>query len=318
MPPNLQQNKSQNYYEGKWDKIVMKMLRAEVARDPAVGADLAKGLNFYFHAAMEFAKHLEQEFQYGQGENERRIPSTHHMNSTISSAAKSASNVIAPHPVHVLKKQKSNNVSEKINEYEQKKGAKYFIEESNIENVPFFGSSSLSTTKRPSLQLDSTKIPKEIKTISIDSTPIDAGAKPLTDDWIEIVEPTLIETVEETIKHGHVITSDSKMTTSKASRDSITKIPENQSHISSLSTATKPYDRIAIDDVKEHRELKVEVFKPIPPVSEPPKIEPRFKPPPPRRERIGAICMDGWRSSSTGRGTCSHHGGVREWLYTEI
>jgi hypothetical protein len=28
----------------------------------------------------------------------------------------------------------------------------------------------------------------------------------------------------------------------------------------------------------------------------------------------GAICMDGWRSYSSGSGTCSHHGGVRTWL----
>lgn len=34
--------------------------------------------------------------------------------------------------------------------------------------------------------------------------------------------------------------------------------------------------------------------------------------------RIGAICYDGWRSYSTGRGTCSHHGGVAEWLYGSI
>lgn len=31
--------------------------------------------------------------------------------------------------------------------------------------------------------------------------------------------------------------------------------------------------------------------------------------------RIGAICVDGWKSHSTGRGTCSHHGGVHHWLY---
>ncbi|QLY40649.1 hypothetical protein HF295_07240 [Hujiaoplasma nucleasis] len=31
--------------------------------------------------------------------------------------------------------------------------------------------------------------------------------------------------------------------------------------------------------------------------------------------RIGAICEDGWRSSSTGSGTCSWHGGVDYWLY---
>ncbi len=31
-------------------------------------------------------------------------------------------------------------------------------------------------------------------------------------------------------------------------------------------------------------------------------------------QRYGAICTDGWRSSSTGRGTCSSHGGVAVWL----
>ncbi|HUC83319.1 MAG TPA: hypothetical protein VMR70_20580 [Flavisolibacter sp.] len=31
--------------------------------------------------------------------------------------------------------------------------------------------------------------------------------------------------------------------------------------------------------------------------------------------RTGAICCDGTRSYATGRGACSHHGGVREWLY---
>jgi len=35
------------------------------------------------------------------------------------------------------------------------------------------------------------------------------------------------------------------------------------------------------------------------------------------QERIGAIDMDGTRSYSTGRGTGSHHGGVREWLYED-
>lgn len=31
--------------------------------------------------------------------------------------------------------------------------------------------------------------------------------------------------------------------------------------------------------------------------------------------RIGAICCDGTRSYATGRGACSWHGGVCEWLY---
>ena len=33
--------------------------------------------------------------------------------------------------------------------------------------------------------------------------------------------------------------------------------------------------------------------------------------------RTGAICRDGWESSATGRGACSHHGGVSEWLYSD-
>ena len=32
--------------------------------------------------------------------------------------------------------------------------------------------------------------------------------------------------------------------------------------------------------------------------------------------RIGAICRDGWRSSATGSGACSWHGGVSRWLYS--
>lgn len=31
--------------------------------------------------------------------------------------------------------------------------------------------------------------------------------------------------------------------------------------------------------------------------------------------RIGAICNDGSESKAIGRGACSHHGGVKRWLY---
>lgn len=34
-----------------------------------------------------------------------------------------------------------------------------------------------------------------------------------------------------------------------------------------------------------------------------------------QRYRVGAICRDGWQSHAAGRGACSHHGGVSEWLY---
>ena len=35
-------------------------------------------------------------------------------------------------------------------------------------------------------------------------------------------------------------------------------------------------------------------------------------------ERVGALCHDGTTSSATGRGACSWHGGVAEWLYEAV
>ena len=46
-----------------------------------------------------------------------------------------------------------------------------------------------------------------------------------------------------------------------------------------------------------------------------PKKAPTPKPQRTYTTRVGAICCDGTRSSATGRGACSHHGGVCEWLY---
>jgi len=36
-----------------------------------------------------------------------------------------------------------------------------------------------------------------------------------------------------------------------------------------------------------------------------------------QRVRVGAICNDGWVSTATGSGACSHHGGVRCWRYND-
>lgn len=33
------------------------------------------------------------------------------------------------------------------------------------------------------------------------------------------------------------------------------------------------------------------------------------------KHRVGAKCWDGTESYSTGRGTCSHHGGVKYWKH---
>jgi uncharacterized RDD family membrane protein YckC len=48
-----------------------------------------------------------------------------------------------------------------------------------------------------------------------------------------------------------------------------------------------------------------QTYTPIPTLTPYPTLPPR----------CGAICVDGTISSSTGRGTCSGHGGVRIWLY---
>lgn len=48
----------------------------------------------------------------------------------------------------------------------------------------------------------------------------------------------------------------------------------------------------------------------VPTTVRPTKEHKRDKP-----ERCGAVCVDGTISSSTGSGACSHHGGVKKWLY---
>lgn len=35
-------------------------------------------------------------------------------------------------------------------------------------------------------------------------------------------------------------------------------------------------------------------------------------------QRVGALCGDGTTSTATGRGACSWHGGVAEWLYDSV
>lgn len=37
----------------------------------------------------------------------------------------------------------------------------------------------------------------------------------------------------------------------------------------------------------------------------------------PPRHRVGALCNDGWSSTATGSGACSHHGGVSCWQYSD-
>lgn len=58
---------------------------------------------------------------------------------------------------------------------------------------------------------------------------------------------------------------------------------------------------------------------PAQPVVEPPTPtpvpQPVAQPAAPSGGRTGAVCRDGSTSGATGRGACSHHGGVDHWLY---
>lgn len=66
--------------------------------------------------------------------------------------------------------------------------------------------------------------------------------------------------------------------------------------------------------------------KVIPTATAKPKPAPTTKPaptakpvvPPSSGVRCGATCRDGSHSSATGRGACSHHGGVDHWLYCDL
>lgn len=51
---------------------------------------------------------------------------------------------------------------------------------------------------------------------------------------------------------------------------------------------------------------------PAPPTATP---VPTPQAPPESGHRVGAVCRDGTRSNATGRGACSHHGGVDHWIY---
>lgn len=51
------------------------------------------------------------------------------------------------------------------------------------------------------------------------------------------------------------------------------------------------------------------------PTPRPTRAPAQLAPAAPSRGRIGALCRDGSRSSATGRGACSRHGGVAQWLY---
>ena len=73
-------------------------------------------------------------------------------------------------------------------------------------------------------------------------------------------------------------------------------------------------DSTQLDTLPVHKQLI-----PPPPTATPAptaKPQPAAQPAPSSNsgQRIGAICNDGSRSSATGRGACSRHGGVSYWL----
>lgn len=70
-------------------------------------------------------------------------------------------------------------------------------------------------------------------------------------------------------------------------------------------TKQRTYEVISINGVEKSRTLTKEevILQPIPQITADGV-----------NYRVGATCRDGWPSSATGSGACSHHGGVLTWL----
>lgn len=86
---------------------------------------------------------------------------------------------------------------------------------------------------------------------------------------------------------------------------------------------TLTYDVTLTNGVETDRQLVKEEIT-TPPVTKviaqgtyTPPPPPPPPPPPAPAYRVGAVCADGWDSTATGRGACSHHGGVSCWKYSD-
>uniref|UniRef100_A0A914PU64 DUF3761 domain-containing protein n=1 Tax=Panagrolaimus davidi TaxID=227884 RepID=A0A914PU64_9BILA len=180
-----------------------------------------------------------------------------------------------------------------------------------------YSKQNLSTIKRPSLQLESAKIPNEIKYASAASTPIENGIKKAV-----AIQNRLKNDINEETKQPK---TEAMPKERKINDEIFSKITEHSIPIIPPEPETKTNVPVIPQSIKEDvvpsnepvKKFVTEIPKPALQIYEHPKVEPKFEPPR-QRVRVGAICVDGWHSSSTGRGTCSHHGGVREWLYKDI
>jgi hypothetical protein len=89
----------------------------------------------------------------------------------------------------------------------------------------------------------------------------------------------------------------------------VATVPTAQPTPTNQPTATEPLPTAAAQPAAAPTPVPVPTARPKP------TIAPKPSPVPASGVRIGAICRDGTRSSATGRGACSHHGGVDHWLY---
>lgn len=155
-------------------------------------------------------------------------------------------------------------------------------------------------------------IPTELPKSQATSTPA-ASATPLATATLVVVsEPTATE----------VVVADVIVPTATSTRR---PRPRPQPTAVVLPSATP--EIVVLEPVAPVIEPTAIPEQPIPPTLPPPALVdvPPPAPPAPVPEqpveaqpvgpRTGAICRDGTRSSATGRGACSHHGGVDHWLY---
>jgi len=80
-------------------------------------------------------------------------------------------------------------------------------------------------------------------------------------------------------------------------------------------TATEPLPTVTLTPTAILAPTVAPTSTPAPTARPKPAVAPKPTPAPVTGVRVGAICRDGTRSSATGRGACSHHGGVDHWLY---
>ena len=306
----------------------MKMLY----ENPPFGGEIVKSLSFFKTAAMEFARQLEEDerINLGSTNSEHRkstnqVPfrgSTENDSSTSSKPGKYQVSTKEAQNSYILRGRNST-VEETAKQLGTSRTRTLSIEDTTsskpLSPIPVSVSGGMETVKKAEVPSHKENIPHEashgFKRFSLQIEPQFHEA-PKRDSIKSQIEKKEIRDAEKESKN--VIIQTDKV------------IPENHAHLektqeinklprptpepprpSKVLTTTHPQP--ILDPLKP--KYTETVIKPPPPISQPPTIKPKFEEPPRHPMGASAICNDGTYSfSQNRRGTCSHHGGVRQWL----